>query len=442
MNFLNYLYDLSRTSSYDEDDKNFNDKINWNNIPNDVLNEQDIEKFNDLAIETFWYFAQDNESFIRSTQILHPNLIRYFIINNACNFVTINKKYYLESIGDIPVRTAISKQIKFGYDLSVMLRHRKNKLKKKKLPNPFNKLFDKNDNLLMRCEHIGNNRFGRGTEFRIDYTLKLKTVEGKNYFLGIEYLEENAHKNEGQDLINIQEFRWNKITVSNLNVKHICFAWESLWEKNDGYKEYYIEKLESLFTIYDSANNREEFGIQFLQKFLHDREISGRLLEAYSNKSDHVLSYNNLLKKFNIIKSDDIYNRFIQACDRYYIVENGDNDDITDTEDIFSIESDSDILYNTELKNPKYYINIHNDLLINAKGLKILTELVQESDFERLNYYITVKNIYDNIAEAAIYAINKMYDLTADITFGDIYKSFGLSHRENMPNYKKKQIKN
>ena len=48
-----------------------------------------------------------------------------------------------------------------------------------------------------------------------------------------------------------------------------------------------------------------------------------------------------------------------------------------------------------------------------------------------------VKNIYHNVAKAAIHAINKTHELTKDLIYNNEFRSFGLNHREKEPEYDK-----
>ena len=52
-------------------------RINWSSLPDNIAVEKDTQKFNDFAKETFICFSKNNQKFTYSTQVLHPNLIRY-----------------------------------------------------------------------------------------------------------------------------------------------------------------------------------------------------------------------------------------------------------------------------------------------------------------------------------------------------------------------------
>ena len=448
MNFLNYLYHLSRTSSHIEDFKDDNQKINWSLLPKNIINETDKTKFSSLAKDTFLYFSKGNNKFTYSTQILHPNLIRYFIRNKACDIDIEKDSIFLRSTKDTEVKTEISKQIKFGYEFSSVLRKQKNKrLKAKDKFNPLLEIFDTEDNIKICCEHPITN--GKGIENRIDYTLKLKSCQGKTFFLGIEFLEERAHKNQGKiDYNKIQEMRWNRISVSNKNVKHLAFAWESLWNRTDGYKDFFVKKLEFLFDIYDSANNKKEFGIQFLEKFLNSRIISEKLYEAYNNQNNYLLNYNEIVDAFEVTsKQDSLKEYFKKTCDRRYQLKKGlDNEVDISLDDLMIDDSDEedDVIKSCDDNIFKsYIIDENNNLMINAEGLKIFTEIVKEENFKGITMkkFTLVKDIYHNVANASVHAINKVYDLTTELSFNDTFRSFGLDHRENEPDYEKRIVK-
>ena len=444
MSFLEHLHQIVGSSRLDDDFKPEDQRIDWSLLPKDIANEKDESKFNNLACDAFICFSKKNQKFTYSTQVLHPNLIRYFKKNNACEIITESDKIYLKSTKDQSIKTEISKQINFGYEFSSALRKQKNKrIKAKDKFNPLLNIFDDDDNIKIRCEHAITN--GKGIENRIDYTLKLKSFDGTPYFLGIEFLEERAHKNQGQIYFNkIQEMRWNRISVSNKNVKHLAFAWESLWNRTDGYKDFFVEKLEFLFDIYHSANNKEEFGIQFLEKFLQDRNLSEKLFSAYNNPNNFGLSFDLLLNDFRINnKMDDLKQKFIEKCDRRYNIKKGNDNEIDlSLDDLLLDDSDDESeekFFDEKILN-SYTIDEKDNIMINAEGLKILTEIVEEDNFKDNGNkkFTLVKDIYHNVASAAIHAINKVYDLTTELTFNDTYKSFGLDHRENVPTYQKK----
>lgn len=444
MSFLEYLHKIIGTSTIYDDFEPEYQKINWSLLPKNIANEKDENKFNELAGDTFIHFSKKNQKFTYSTQVLHPNLVRYFIKNKACEIITKKDKIYLVSTKEQHIKTEISKQIKFGYELSSALRKQKNKrIKAKDKFNPLLNIFDKDDNIKIRCEHAITN--GKGIENRIDYTLKLKSFDGTPYFLGIEFLEERAHKNQGQIYFNkIQEMRWNRISVSNKNVKHLAFAWESLWNRTDGYKDFFVEKLEFLFDIYDSVNNKEEFGIQFLDKFLHDRNISEKLYNAYNDQNNFGLSLDLLLNDFEITKNCmSLKQKFTETCDRRYNLKKGNDNEIDITFDGLLLDDSDDEDNNKPVNDSilkSYIIDEKDNIMINAEGLKILTEIVEEENFDGFSKknFTLVKDIYHNVASAAIHAINKVYDLTTELTFNDTFKSFGLDHRENVPIYQKK----
>jgi len=444
MSFIEYLHKIIGSSKLDDDFKPDDQRIKWSLLPTNIANEKDESKFNGLACEAFICFSKKNQKFTYSTQVLHPNLIRYFIKNKACEIIIEKDKIYLMSTKEQNIKTEISKQIKFGYELSSALRKQKNKrIKAKDKFNPLLHIFDEEDNIKICCEHAITN--GKGIENRIDYTLRLKSFNGTPYFLGIEFLEERSHKNEGQIYFNkIQEMRWNRISMSNKNVRHLAFAWESLWNRTDGYKDFFVEKLEFLFDIYDSVNNKEEFGIQFLEKFLHDRDISEKLYNAYNDQNNYGLTFDILLEKFEIIcKVDNLKQKFTETCDRRYNLKKGNDNEIDITFDGLLLDDSDDEDNNKPVNDSilkSYIIDEKDNIMINAEGLKILTEIVEEENFDGYSKknFTMVKDIYHNIAGAAIHAINKVYDLTTELTFNDTYKSFGLDHRENVPIYQKK----
>jgi len=313
----------------------------------------------------------------------------------------------------------------------ILKRHKNQNIKNNIKFNPFANLFDKDNNIKMSCEHQINNN-------RIDFTLQLKSNENTPFFIGIEFIEDRA-QNEDNNYNKIQEMRWNRISVSNKNVKHIVFIWESLWNRTDGYKEYFIKKLEYLFDIYNSVDNKEEFGIQFLDKFLDDREISAKLLQAYNNEFEHILSYNELIQIFGITNNlDKLKNKFIKNCDRKYEIENMYNTD-NNYDDFILDDEELPHINNLTISNnmSKFYIYKSNNLMINSKGLIILTEVINEDNFNDLIDYNMVKNIYHNVAKAAIHAINKTHELTKDLIYNNEFRSFGLNHREKEPEYDK-----
>lgn len=453
MKFLHYLYDLSGSSKYDDC---FRAKgvqnIDWSLLPSNIANEGDKEKFNDFAKETFIYFSKNNKKFTYSTQVLHPNLIRYFVRNKACKIVVNDNKeeIYLVSTDDENVKTEISKQIRFGYDFTSTIRKIKNKrIKEKSKFNPLLGIFDDDDNIIMKCEHfICNDKIkGNGkVEARIDFTLKLKTIRNQSYFLGLEFLEERAHKNQGKiDYNKIQQERETRILISNLNVKHFAYVWESYWNRDDGYREWYVGVIESVFNIYDSADNREEFGIQYLNRFIGDMDLSRILFRSYSDKDSHLISYNQLIEKFEIMKGS--YDEcFKSHCEDRYNLRNEDLtleglnlDDSEDDSDDNS-ERERDELFSNENENIyDYIIDENGDMILNSLGLLTFTQKIERKNFAPSKYqkYKIVYMIFGNIGEAAVHAINKVYDMTNDLVFNDIYKSFGLSHRENEPDYPK-----
>lgn len=454
MKFLHYLYDLSGLSRHDNcfTTNGVTKKINWSLLPDNIANETDETKFNNFAKETFKCFSKSNESYTHSYQVLHPNLIRYFIKNEVCKIDIISArkkkdKIYLVSTEDEDIRTEISKQIKFGYELSCTLRNLKKMRKKEKNKfNPLLGLFDENDNILMKCEHRICSGDNNELEARIDFTVKLKTIGDQSYFLGFEFLEERAHKRQGKTEYNkIQQERETRILVSNLNVRHVAYVWESLWNRDDGYKQYFIGVIENLFEIYDSADNKEEFGIQYLDNFINNKILSESLYHAYDKKGSHSLEYDIVVNHLGIALDKDILrSEFIQECEYRYPSVNVDEELIISGLSL----SDSDNEYEDEIVKKSNddiipYIKDDNDkIFINAYGLEIFADVIKRDNFgEKLkSRYIMVKKIYGNIADAAIHAINKVYDMTNDIIFNDIYKSFGLSHRENEPNYPKTNL--
>ena len=452
MKFLHYLYDLSGSSKYDDC---FRAKgvqnIDWSLLPSNIANEKDKQKFNDFAKETFIYFSKNNKKFTYSTQVLHPNLIRYFVRNKACKIVVSDNKeeIYLVSTNDENVKTEISKQIRFGYDFASTIRKIKNKrIKEKSKFNPLLGIFDDDDNIIMKCEHfICNDKIkGNGkVEARIDFTLKLKTIRNISYFLGLEFLEERAHKNQGKiDYNKIQQERETRILISNLNVKHIAYVWESYWNRDDGYREWFIETgIETPFNIYESADNREEFGIQYLNKFIDDPALSESLYKAYNNQNEYIISYDKILNRCEInCNLDSLKNIFLKTCDRRFYLRkcrNGSFEIENTFDDLMIDDSDEEdhIIKPINKDIFESYIIEDQKIMINDEGLKLLVEVVQEENFKEETQIIMVKDIYGKVARAAVHAINKVYDMTNDLVFNDVYKSFGLSHRENEPDYPK-----
>jgi len=277
--FQDFLYNLYLTNAHNERSKYKNNTINWSKLPKSIAEESCISKYHTSKFvkSVFIHFSLANDKFIQSTQTLHPNLIRYFIINKACKIVEIDNHIYLRSMINNDIQTRISPQIKFGYELSNILRKYKNKLNKDN--HPFNMLFDKNDNILMTCEHYVSK------SGRIDFVLTLKQLQdNRDLYIGFEFLENTSHKNDiSQELNKIQEIRCEKMCLFDKNVKHISFVWQKYWNKNDGYREYYIKEIERLYNIYNTDESEEKFGIEFINKYIGNITVSTMLYQAYTN---------------------------------------------------------------------------------------------------------------------------------------------------------------
>ena len=94
-----------------------------------------------------------NKSFTKSTQILSPNVIKYFINNNTTYIEVDGKHNKFISTLDESIFIEISDQIKFLYELVEMLIIKKDDDK----DSPINEWFDSNGNVIVICENIKYN---------------------------------------------------------------------------------------------------------------------------------------------------------------------------------------------------------------------------------------------------------------------------------------------
>ena len=152
----NYLCALNDSSLGQEKKKN--EGLNFS-LPSELninfskkkkkIKESELEK---LIQNVFNHFARNNPEIKVSTQILHPNLIKFFISYKACVKDEINGKIYLVSKLNDSIKINISKQMWFIYEFSEEFRVRLNSYDNKSKC-PLNKFFNEDGYIEVRCEH-------------------------------------------------------------------------------------------------------------------------------------------------------------------------------------------------------------------------------------------------------------------------------------------------
>ena len=406
------------------------------------IKESELEK---LIQNVFNHFARNNPEIKVSTQILHPNLIKFFISYNACVKDEINGKIYLVSKLNDSIKINISKQMWFIYEFSEEFRVRLNSYDNKSKC-PLNKFFNEDGYIEVRCEHpIKSPHGSKKNEARIDYSLVVKDYCGNKIYHGIEFLE-REHQYEEKNLNYVQTVRRAKIDIAGENFINMSYVWDSDW-KEKKYRKWYVGELEGIFGDYDKIDSEESFAINYLNNFIKSPEISKMLLQAHDNEDMYVLELNKVFDAFNVdVGREDVKKSLIKNCDiefRDCNFQTGDDDNsiLSDS----GSDSDSECDSNPEDENfPCGYKFIDGKIFINNNGLDHFMKILYMNFFElkKSNFnldflFYSANKVNIRVSKAAIHAIKSVYSLLKEIILvGDkknMYKDFGLSHRENPP---------
>lgn len=258
MEFLDYLLHLSNTTRSSVDFETIN-YINWDELPKKYKERKNYKRWEDLEyVQVAFKSLVDGNTnrYNSSNQMINPNLLAYFIDNEACEIkiedeTVVEKKkkekkvkvYYLVDKSDENIRIRINKQIVFSYQFFVSVKNYCKKMNEEGKKIYIDKLLNDNGNIKVKPTKIETDNKGVYNYFII----KLTDIP---IGLGVEFIEESPNEKENdlkkdkiQENDNIRRFM-------NPKLKHITYVWEGIWNRDDGYREYYIEELDKLFSLY------------------------------------------------------------------------------------------------------------------------------------------------------------------------------------------------
>lgn len=483
MNFNDYLLSLSNTTTNGVDFEE--GKINWDKL--DSKSKGKKSNFKDMASIAFKAFVEGNkESYTKSTQVLHPNLVAYFVENNACKFSNReeiegdgkdaeelkemielfdlakknyesknkNKKfrtkkedfiknlnlkdvkpkktkvYYL--VSDSGESIKVSRQIKFGYELYSEIRKYYENMKKIGKKTYINTFLDEKGNLKVKPE-----KFEYGKR-RIDFYFVIKRVDKivngelkqDPLVIGIEFLEQDAHKDDVNPEINRSQIERSNIIMSNNKcVKHLSHVWEELWNRDDEYRQYRIQELDRLLSIYFSEARKEDFAVDFLKHYISsDENMCRSFVQAYNSP-----------KEYKILINDDFFD--INGFKKGVSLKKSKNkkykgyDGITEElKKECKSQFKSDLkLYEDNLlsEKPVKYFEGRGGLRLNSEGFYALAAMTYERKylFETIEDHKSFSRLFNRVAKAAIDALNHICNLNKQLIEGDMYQNFGLNHK-------------
>ena len=491
MNFNDYLLSLSNTTTNGVDFEE--GKINWDKL--DSKSKGKKSNFKDMANIAFKAFIEGNkESYTKSTQVLHPNLVAYFVENGACKFsdkeefedeeddedelksciesfnkaksdfeskhknskkkfkITqedfikalgfkvkkqkkSNKVYYL--VSDSGESIKVSRQIKFGYELYNEMRKYCEGMKKIGKRTYIDTFLDEKGNLKVKPE-----KFEYGKR-RIDFYFVIKRVDKivngelkqDPLVIGIEFLEQDAHKDDVNPEINRSQIERSNIIMSNNKcVRHLDYFWEELWNRNDEYRQYRIQELDRLLSIYYSDKGKEDFAVNFLKDYIPDEDLCRSCVQSYNSPKEYKISINNdFLKKYgfkggvSIKKSknkkykdyEGIVNDLKKLC----------RSDFRILSKVYETSKNNN--QNFKRDKPVKSFEGRGGLKINHRGLYVLVTNIADKVklFEKPSQYVDFYDLYDRVAKAAIDALNHICNLNKQLIEGDMYQHFGLNHK-------------
>ena len=235
----------------------------------------------------FLIFSNKNNRFTTSTQILSPNLIRYFIINNAAVLTTNGKFNYLTSTLDNTKQIEISNQIRFLYEFIEVIIEYKNTNKN----SPFHEWFDVENNVEVICENIIRNLYTKKITARVDFTFAIKNIiENRNFYYAVEFMENNSHMKEENNLDFSQHARKEKIKLNNNEYGYTHYISQSKWNTDD-YKLEVVKEIEQMLIQLKSLNleNQNKYAIEFFDKYLLNKKTSTMIIKSYSDEFNHIL---------------------------------------------------------------------------------------------------------------------------------------------------------
>ena len=250
-----------------------------------------------MCIESFNKAKSDYESKHKNSKKKFKRTLEDFI--KAFGFKVkkqkkSNKVYYLVNDQE-KLSIKVSRQIKFGYELYNEIRKYCEGMKKIGKRTYVNNFLGERGNLKVKPE-----KFEYGKR-RIDFYFVIKRVDKiingelkqSPLVIGIEFLEEEAHKEDVNPETNKNQIvRSNIIMSNNKCVKHLSYVWEELWNRNDEYRQYYIQELDRLLSIYFSENGKEDFAVNFLKDYIYDENMCRRFVQAYNSPKEYKVLIN------------------------------------------------------------------------------------------------------------------------------------------------------
>ena len=350
----------------------------------------EIAEFTEKGIlgSLFSKWVEKKVSFKSSNDTLHPNLIRYLIINKVCQIKKgKNKKglCYLENKKKQKIK--ISKQIYFGYQFVEKLRENKSE-------EHIKHFFDKDGYLTnLKLEEWVRSWNGAITTRRLDFVFDV----GNGKKIIIEYLEKH-HLEEYRNWSNYQSIRLVDILFGPYkdDIIHCAFIWDHLMDDE------YLNKKVDLFceTCKNHFNieNEEEYIIGILNEHIGNPDLSKLIFDAYKDENKPILSIDDINDLFPIKeeKHDYVKNEFIEKAKRF----TQQNDD------------DDDGFLDKDLKKKEiYYEENDGEIVLSDNGLCLYLDLLREEYFKNTDDYEGKIKFVKKIGKSAYESANKIRDL-------------------------------
>ncbi len=234
-----------------------------------------------------------NVSFTTSKDVLHPNLISFFITNDICSIKRINDAKnkiicFLEN--NITKKNVyISKQIWFGY----LFFEKFKTYRKKKFMKDF---FDEDGYIQnLKIEEWSRSWNGVKNTRRLDFELDI----GNERKIVIEYLEDH-HMNELKDWNLYQSIRLVDILFGDKKdqIIHFAFIWDKLI--TDTYIKQKVKYIVNKIKDFHNIDNEKEYTISILNEEIKNKKLSEIFYESYLNENKPILDITKFFKIFKI----------------------------------------------------------------------------------------------------------------------------------------------
>lgn len=462
-NFVNFLNNLSNTTSNGIDFE-AGAQIKWKNMESERVKKCPYP--NQYAKYAFSYLAEQKPTLTHSMQTLHPNLINYFLDNNVAEIIKEDKRIYLKSKTNESEKIELSAQINFGYEFTKEIKEYCDKMKKLGKRTWISKIINYDGTFKMKMEYIikssdentsnnsslndlkklmmenkieDNVRKEIEQRFKDQFDIKKLSVKSRIDFLfvlkeslnpiqlGVEFLEVGAHKPDMNELDNSQIFRKNKIDMYNKNSVTITCVWQNLWDRNDEFRQHFIESLDRLFEIHNCSENKEDFTIDFLSNYIHDKELCRNMVMAYQNEKYKKTS-NSINENYPILLNNDFFVKFKIREDKIKEIKK-ELKEILDN----NFKNEKKSLKNNDINDKKAIKSYYGkeNIRVNGKGLYYLASLCVikgNNWFLRYEHGEIFKSIYHQLGYAVVDAGEKMFTMTEELKKKELSVCFGKDH--------------